>query len=227
MIRALLLAASLLRHGSGAPDRAEFAVRWDPAEGGPANAAEVFALLDLPARDGAEYEVRYFDLGPPEGAPAGAAVILRQRTGKDGAGDVRLKYRLARPLEGKWSCPAGARFEKDSEIDVSFGAAPEPARVYAYSCTLEAPAPPAFLSAVPKGCSSRVTRHASGRWKVEDWSLPGGGRRLELSLRASDTPAQAAEFSAIVGQLRGRGAKPQDASKTDLGSRCPDGGGRP
>ncbi len=227
MIAGLLLAASLLLPGAGKPARAEFAVRWNPAEGGPASAAEVLALLEAPGTRATEFTVRYFDLPPPSGGPPDAAVILRQRTGPGDESDIRLKYRRTRPFEGKWSCPDGARFEKESEVDVSFGGAPEPARVYSYSCSLEAREPPAFLAAVPKPCVSRVTRHAVGGWKVEDWALPGGARRLEVSRTATDTEAQAAAFGRMVARLRARGARPLDESKTELGSRCPDGGAQP
>lgn len=202
-------------------------MRWDPAEGGPSSAQDVLAFLHAEGSRGAEYEVRYFDLSPPTGAPPDVLVILRQRTGADGDSDIRLKYRRARPIEGKWSCPAGARFEKGTELDVSFGGAAEPTRAYAYSCTLEAREPPAFLAAAPKPCVSRVTRHAFGSWKVEDWSLPGGERRLEVSHTARDTEAEQAEFGRMVGQLRARGARPLDGSKTELGSRCPESGENP
>ena len=221
---AALLLALLPAARAGEPRRAEYAARWDPSRGGPATAAEVASALELSAGPATSCDVRYYDLPAPSGAPPGASIILRRRSCGDGRTQIRLKYRSAHPL-GKWACPAGMAFRPQSEVDVGFG--PEaPSRVYAYSCTLAADEPPKGLGAVPKPCASRMTRYgASGRggarYKIEEWRLPDGGRRLEISRSAKNGSNALASFERVVARLRARGALLLQESKTELGSRCP------
>ena len=225
-IRALLLAAAFVPAAgllAGEPERAEYAVRWDPAEGGPANVRELLSLLGAPEGTGRTYEIRYFNFPRPANAPPGTTAILRQRTREDGKAEVRLKYRSAQPLSGPWACPDGARFRKAEELDVSFAASPEPLRVYAYSCTLEAKAPPPVLGATPKSCAARMVRYEFEGDKIEEWTLPGGGVRLEVSRAASNSPDHLTKFVELVERLRARGVKPLDETKTEFGSRCPEG----
>ena len=94
--------------------------------------------------------------------------------------------------------------------------------MYAYSCTLAAKAPPSFLGATPKPCAARMIRYKNGDDKIEEWTLPGGGVRLEVSRTTSGKPKQEAKFRELVERLRARGVKPLDESKTELGSRCPE-----
>ncbi len=222
-VRALLLAAAVLPAtglAAAEPGRAEYAVRWDPADGGPASAAELLSFLGASNAEGRRYEVRYFDFPAPAGAPAGAAPILRQRVAQDGEAEIRLKYRSAQPLSGAWACPEGAGFRKSEETDVTF-AASGPERSFAYSCSLDAASPPALLAATPKTCSARMVRYEHGGDKIEEWTLPGGGVRLEVSRTGSDDAKHAAKFGKLVDRLRARGVKPLDESKTELASRCP------
>jgi len=223
-IGALLLAAVLVPAAGRAdePGRAEYAVRWDPSQGGPANVRELLAFLGASEGGGHAFEVRYFDVPRPEGAPAGATPILRLRTADGGEAEVRLKYRTEQPLEGRWGCPDGARFEKSEEVDVTFAAGSAPVRMYAYSCTLDAKGPPAFLGATPKSCAARMVRYKHGDDKIEEWTLPGGGVRLEVSRTGPNGAKRLAKFEALVERLRARGVKPLDESKTELGSRCPE-----
>ena len=224
-IGALLLAAALVPAAGLAdaePGRAEYAVRWDPSQGGPADVRELLAFLGASEGGGRAYEVRYFDLPRPVGAPAGATPILRLRTADDGDAEVRLKYRTEQPLEGRWGCPDGARFEKSEEVDVTFAASAMPVRMYAYSCTLDAKAPPALLGATPKSCAAHMVRYKHGGDKIEEWTLPGGAIRLEVSRAVSNDAKHEAKFGRLVDRLRARGVKPLDESKTELGSRCPE-----
>ena len=165
--------------------------------------------------------MRYFDLPAPAGAPADAALILRQRVAEDGEGEIRLKYRSARPLSGAWACPDGARFQKSEETDVTFTSSGQ-ARSFAYSCSLDAASPPAFLAATPKACSAHMVRYEHGGDKIEEWTLPGGAVRLEVSRTGANDAKHAAKFGKLVDRLLARGVKPLDESKTELGSRCPD-----
>jgi len=223
-IRALLLAAALvpLAGVAAASGHVEYAVRWDPAQGGPADVRALLDLLGASDEAGHAYDVRYFDFPVPAGAPAGATPILRLRRADEGGAEVRLKYRTERPLEGRWGCPEGARFEKSEEIDVTYTAGAAPVRMYAYSCTLDATAPPAFLGATPKPCAARMVRYKHRGDKIEEWTLPGGGVRLEVSRSTSSGPKHEAKFVELVDRLKARGVHPLDESKTELGSRCPE-----
>ena len=201
--------------------KAEYAVRWDPAKGGPRDAREVLSLLGGKEKEGESFEVEYFDLPTPPSAPADAVTILRRRRKSGGKGEIRLKYRRDRPLEGPWSCPAGSAFAQSEEEDFSFSGMGPPVRVYSYSCSLDGVEPPASLSAVPKPCSSRMVRYASRGLKVEEWSLPGGDTRVEVSRSAKNTADEIASFEEIVARLLERGAHPSDGSKAEIASQCP------
>jgi hypothetical protein len=228
---AAALAGLVAFHSAGGtPKHAEYAARWDPAAGGPATAAEAATRLGLEAPGASTAcEVRYFDLPAPKGTPKGAAVILRRRVCDDGSAEIRLKYRTAHPV-ADWACPALLEFHASSQVDVGFGA-DAPSRVYAYACTLSAREPPVPLHAVPKPCAARMTRYETfdaehHRVKIEDWTLPGGGRRLEVSRTARDEVDSLAAFEQLVVRLRASGARLLEESKTELGSRCPENGAR-
>ena len=223
LVPASLLLALAIPARAEEPGRAEYAARWDPARGGPQTADEAAAVLGAPVSPRRSCEVLYYDVPGFRSAPAGAAVILRRRTCDDGKTEIRLKYRSAHPLEHA-ACPAGAPFHEATEVDVGFGEG-APSRTYAFACTLSAAEPPAFLHAVAKPCTSRMTRSEArgdgAPWKIEDWILPDGSRRLEISRSSANDVDALAAFEAVVERLRARGARLLDESKTELGSRCP------
>ena len=217
-------AAFLASTGAAAPPpmTAEFAFRWNPEEGGPKTPEDVLTALGEPAPLPPDrYKVRYYDLQAPASAPEGARVVLRERTKSHGKTQFRLKYRLPQPLVGAWTCPPGEQFEPEEEVDVSIGVGGNATRVYSYACTVQSPTPPRSLKGSPKPCWAGMKRHTSGDFKVEEWSMPGGGRILEISMPGFDTPEDLEKFQKAVGKLTERGAKPSDRSKTDLGSACP------
>jgi hypothetical protein len=223
VILAAFIGTSGPEHRSDAPEpaRAEFAVRWDPSEGGVPNARAVLDFLGAPGMTGEVYEVRYFDLPRPDGAPADSTVILRQRRKVGGKAELRLKYRRDRPLAGPWQCPAGRPYEKKKEVDVSVAGPGDSSRVYSYSCDLTGEQPPPSLSASPKSCNSRVVRYAFGGLKIEEWTLPGGNKQLEVSRSAPNDGEELRRFEHLVSRLREKGVRPSSRSKTELGSQCP------
>ncbi len=196
-------------------------MRWDPAAGGPKTPQEVLALLGARVPAPERYEVRYYDLPTPASAPANAVPVLRERTKAGGKTDFRLKYRFPRPLTVAWACPAGEGFEPEEEADVSVGEGGKSGRVYSYSCTLKAKAPPRSLNAVPKSCSAAMTRYSVEGLKVEEWLMPGGARTIEVSRPAADTAEELESFRQVAEKLFASGAKPSDRSKTELGGDCP------
>lgn len=228
MIGELVLAAFLesgvpaTESNAPEPARAEYAVRWDPSEGGLPDARAVLDFLGAPQTPGEVFEVRYFDLPRPDGAPSDSTVILRQRRKVGGKAELRLKYRRDRPLAGPWQCPAGSPYEKKEEVDVSVAGPGESSRVYSYSCDLASGDPPRSLSAVPKRCASRVVRYAFGGLKIEDWTLPRGNKQLEVSRSGPNKPEELQRFEQLVLRLREKGVRPSSRSKTELGSQCPE-----
>jgi hypothetical protein len=224
-IAMLLLAAAALGPqtppAAAEPKGAEYAVRWNPGQGGPASAAETLAFLGAGDAPSVRYEVQFYELPTPHGAPAGATVILRRRAASDGSTEIRLKYRTSSPL-ASWACPEPS-FQAKAQVDVGFGT-DAPSRVDSYSCVLEATQPPADLHAVPKKCVSRMVRYdatAAVGYKVEAWTLPDGSQRLEISRTTKNSVDELARFAHMVEGLVARGARPLEESKTELGSRCP------
>jgi hypothetical protein len=220
----VVLSLSTSRPGAAAPPppmSAEFAFRWNPADGGPKTPEEVLTALGEPTPSAEKYRVRYYDLEAPASAPEGARAILRERTKSHGKTQFRLKYRLPQPLAGAWRCPDGEGFEPEEEVDVSVGAEGKVSRVYSYACTVKSPVAPRSLKAVPKRCWADMRRYSSGDYKVEDWAMPGGGQILEVSMPGTDTAEDLEKFRQAVAKLVERGARPADRSKTELGSACP------
>jgi len=201
------------------PHKAEYATRWDPAQGGPRSASEVSEALGLPAATETEYDVQYYDAPPPASAPANAVTIVRERTKAGGATQILVKFRLRRPLRASWICPMSDA-KRSEEVDVSFGAGGRTTRVYSYACAVKAEAPPPSLNAVPKRCALTMTRSPVGGLKIESWALPGGRSLLEVSRSATNSETELARFQAIYQRLAQAGVKPTATSKTELGSRC-------
>jgi len=203
---------------SGDLSMAEYAIRWDVREGGPATAVELLQWLGKSAKSPERYTVGYYDLPRPLSAPEGAGVILRQRAKQGGKTQIRLKYRLDKPLMVDWSCPSDD-FEKSSEVDVTW--LKDLQRVsYSYACTLKEETPPAMLGATAKPCVAEMTRYEADGLKIEEWRLPEGRRLLEVSRNAEDSPSSRQVFQALADQLMARGVRPADRSKTELGSDC-------
>jgi hypothetical protein len=199
---------------------AEYAIRWNPRDGGPATAAETLALLGLRAKHSARFSVDYYDLPTATPTP-GFATILRQRVDATGHAAVTWKLRGDQPLS-RWVCPLRDARDAKAEVDVEFDGMDAITRRYSYSCTsddLEAAS--ALLSARANGCPAAVTRKDAGRVRVEEWRLPGGAALLEVSGSATDTAAALARFRLqVVVPLLAAGIRPAQESKTDRVSRC-------
>ena len=108
---ALLLAAAAALPAQAAAQDAEFAVRWDPRQGGPATPQDALRELRLKASAPSHFEVQYFDFTPPAGLPAGFDAILRKRLT---AGEAEMTFKLrgsaplpAQPTLKQWACPLG------------------------------------------------------------------------------------------------------------------------
>jgi hypothetical protein len=201
---------------------AEYAIRWNPRDGGPATADETLAILELRAKHTDVFSVDYYALPPAPTAPAGFSTILRKRVDAAGHATATWKLRGDRALVD-WACPLRDVRQAKAEVDVAFGSAGAVARRYSYSCTSDNPDLAAsLLSARANGCPSAVTRKDAGRVRVEEWRLPGGAVLLEASAGGADTPGALEQFRKQVAvPLLAAGIRPAQASKTELGSRCP------
>jgi len=219
-------ACSLVTSRTASAADAEYAIRWNPTEGGPKTSAAVLEALGDKSSDDDGYEIQYFDLVPPSDAPPEASAILRQRVKNGKKHELTFKYRSAKSLDAP-TCPLAAPTETKNEVDVSLTASGEPKRAFSYSCTLESkagpPAPPAALQARPRPCTSKMRRQKAVRLdaKVEEWHVAPDGLMFEVSRNGSDTPQDLAAFkSDIADVLMRAGVKPSDRSKTELGSAC-------
>lgn len=213
--------------GVALADGAEYSLRWSPAEGGPASAAETMRRLGHQPGAPERYEVHYYDIDAPADTPPGFDAILRQR---HGAHRSELTFKLrgdgalpARPTLKHWHCPLpGAQHRKD-EADVAFLAADRTSRTYSRSCSLQAARleVPAALRARPASCSSAIARLHAGALKVEEWRLGDGGLLLEVSRIADDDAGAAADFRRqVVEPLLALGVKPVQRSKSMIGADC-------
>ena len=217
----LCLVASIapaLTLASGDLSEAEYAIRWVSREGGPSTAMDVLQWLGKSSKSPERYTVRYYDLPRPPSAPEGAGVILRQRAKQGGKTQIRLKYRLEKPLRSRWECPSDD-FERSSELDVTWLELGQKVS-YSYACTLKEETPPPALKATPKSCLAQMTRYEADGFKIEEWLLPDGQRLLEISRNAEDSVSKRQSFQSLVDQLMARGVRPADRSKTELGSDC-------
>ena len=223
-----MLAWGCLVPAAIAADDAEYALRWEPAEGGPRSVEEVAALLGLPAGRQKQFEVRYFTVAQPSGLPPGASIIVRERS-SGGETESMYKLRSEAPLQGSavtaaLRCGFPTARERKSEIDVGWSAEGGPRRNYSNSCTadgLVGTMKPPDLEAQPTGCSSKVLRQEAKGVKIERWTLPDGTVALEVSWNGKNRPKDLDRFTdRIVRPLLAHGVKPLRESKTELGSRC-------
>jgi hypothetical protein len=201
---------------------AEYAIRWNPRNGGPATAGYTLALLKLRAKHTDRFSVDYYDVPPSPTVPPGFATILRQRLDAAGHATVTWKLRGDHAL-ANWACPLRDARDAKAEVDVGFGSADAVTRRYSYSCAsddLETAS--SLLSARANGCPAEVTRKDAGRVRVEEWRLPGGAVLLEVSGNGADSAAALEQFRRqVVEPLLAAGIRPAQESKTDQFSRCP------
>jgi hypothetical protein len=201
---------------------AEYAIRWNPRDGGPATADETLAILNLRAKRTERFNVDYYDMPPAVTAPAGFATILRKRVDTAGRATVTWKLRGDRAL-AEWTCPLRDVRQTKAEVDVAFGSVDAVARRHSYSCTSDNPElAAALLTARANGCPAAVKRKDSGWVRVEEWRLPGGSVILEASASGEDTPRALERFRRqVTVPLTAAGIRPVQESKAEQGSRCP------
>jgi hypothetical protein len=225
-----LAAASLLAvwaTASAAAD-AEFAIRWDPAEGGPQTANDVLAALSLKHGKETDFVVQYFTVNQPRNAVGDFKAIARERRTRART-DTTYKVRGPSPFPEadpihKWGCPLSIPALSKDEVDISWTGEQEPKRAFSRSCTAEvdiAHAMPKELGAKPLGCISKMHRIEINGIKLEEWDLQSGKRLFEVSTNGQDSASDLEKFrSRIVNPLLGHKVKPLEDSKTELGSSC-------
>jgi hypothetical protein len=225
---ALPLAAAAWPSCAAAQD-AEFAVRWDPRQGGPATPQDALHGLRLRASAPSYFEVQYFEFTAPAGLPPGFDAILRKRlTG----GEAELTFKLrgdaplpAQPTLQRWDCPLGKTKDRKDEADISFAGAGRVIKAHSRSCSIESRTadvqPPAALQARPKGCGSTMTRLRSGKLKIEEWKMADGGVLLEASRpgRHDDASLRAFERE-VLKPLLALQVRPLERSKSAIGGDC-------
>ena len=199
---------------------AEYAVRWDPAEGGPRTPTEVARLLGLHDAVETSFDVRYYDAPAVASAPDSARTIMRERVRQGGAPELIVKYRRGTPITGALTCPLEPEATPSAQVDVGFGADDSVIRVYSYTCELSGESFPPALHAVPRPCTIEVTRASAEGVKIESWSLAGGGALLEVSRVGRDSDKELGKFRRVVEKLTAAGVRPTMRSKTDIAGAC-------
>lgn len=224
-----LTAAVAAGTAHAAPLDAEFAVRWDPRQGGPATPEAALRELQLKPSEPSTSEVQYFDFTPPPGVPQGYTAILRKRV-RDGEAELTFKLRGTAPLPATpalkaWHCPLGATKDRKDEADVTFIGGGQVLKAYSRSCDVNSSdlglQPPAELQARLKTCKSTMTRLRAGKLKVEQWQLADGSTLLEASRPGRHTDgAQRAFEREVLQPLVHLKAQPLNRSKSAIGGDC-------
>lgn len=226
---AMLLAAGTASTFAGP---AEYAFRWDPAQGGPTSAAAVVVALKLQPGKSKKYVVRYFDVLQPTAVPFDYKVVGRERGAPGERPDATYKVRGPEPIPEEllaWKCPLTSLSKSKAEVDVGFVGVSQLRRAFSVSCTVDKAALqrvlPAGYSATAKGCSSEMertkVRSLNVALKVEQWSLPKGGVVIEVSMEGSDSDVDLERFRTQVAEpLMNGKAIPLEGSKSELGSEC-------
>lgn len=222
---ALLLQASAT---ASIADNAEFAMRWDPSEGGPQSAQGVAAALGLKSGKESEFAVQYYAVNQPRSAADGFRAIARERRGGSYT-DATYKVRgpnpfpKAAPLH-EWKCPLLVPALSKAEVDITWTGEQHPQRVFSRSCTAQADiahSMPKRLGAKPLGCSARMRRIQGDEIKLEQWDLPNGKRLFEVSANGRDRRQDRDNFQRrVVDPLLEHKVRPLGDSKTELGSGC-------
>lgn len=232
---ALFGSAAVAAHPAhaGVAPRAEYAVRWSPVDGGPADFAALERVVPVGGRD-STYDVR---LGTLADDVDGHRVIVRERSGRS-TNDVTVKQRGAdgTAVSGR-RCPLRGDARRKDEVDVSFGPDGSIARIASSSCTVAGGLDDALgaraATVVVRGCRSAVLRRRShDGLTAERWRTEAGAVVVEVSTRGPDTTAALAEFRhRVVEPLVAAGVRPMIRSKTDIAGECripfPDGAAAP
>jgi hypothetical protein len=203
------------------PADAEYAIRWNARDGGPASLNETLLLLKTHATRPRRFKVDYYDLPPSPTTPAGFSVILRRRVEDAGAAELTWKLRGDHALSN-WACPLRNSREAKDEVDVAFRGGNDVARSFSYSCTSDGPDQAASeLSATIRACTSEVVRQDAGKLSIEEWRLPGNVTIMDVSLSSKNVPGAMELFRKRIAQpLLAAGVLPSADSKSELGSRC-------
>jgi len=200
---------------------AEYAIRWNARDGGPASGNETMAILKTRATRPRQFNVDYYDLPSTMTAPPGFSMILRRRV-EDGR-RTELTWKLRGDhAAADWACPLRNPRQSKAEIDVAFGGADAVTRAYSYSCMSDdADLAASELSATIRPCTAAVTRRDAGSLKIEEWRLPGNVLIIDVSLGGKDTPGALDQFRTRIAEpLLAAGIVPLADSKSELGSRC-------
>ena len=217
----LALGATTTLAANTEPSDAEYAIRWNVRDGGPATLNEALAVLKSRATRIRRFKVDYYDLPSTTTTPPGFSVILRRRVEDGGRAELTWKLRGDRALTD-WACPLKNSPEGKAELDVTFRGEDKVTRSFSYSCTSDGPdlAAPE-LSATIRECTSEVLRQDAGKLKLEEWRLPGNVVVIDVSLSGKNTPGAMELFRKRIAEpLLAAGIVPSADSKTELGGRC-------
>jgi hypothetical protein len=248
LIPALSAAAELASDKpAGIPTAAEYAVHWEPEDGGPKTAAQVRDLLGVNDKKAKTFVVQVFTVKRPPELPQSIGAIARERHEEEKGFETSYKLRADSNIteladKAALECPfAGATWSEETDLVWGLPAdfskhAPMPNPLplttkYSRTCSVEQ----ALLKALPASyepkapCRSSFIRFKGKKpdreLKIEQWDLPDQTTVLEVSLKTEvDSPAARYDFyQTVVLPLLAARARPTAATKSDLaGTACPD-----
>ena len=233
-------AALLISPGAWALD-AEYAIRWDPSQGGPDTLDKVVSDLGQKVKKRQQAVVTYLQVVPASPLPEGHKLIARERVfaplpgdasksakKKDGAKrEVMMKLRVPEgqlSAARQWVCPLMGSTQSKLESDISWPPSPQ-TRAVSASCKAEDRSMmetiPAALKPRPGPCaaSTMVRVKTEQDITIERWILPSGRVIVEVSLSASDDKEGIDQFrNLVVAKLNG--IQPLPEGMTTLASSC-------
>ena len=225
----LLIAASSLFVFTGAPASAapaepalaEYAIRWNAAEGGPGTAQQVIALLGMKKPQTSAYRVEYYDV-PAGGDTRGFLGVVAKAHGRFGPGRPDLETPRRSRAAGLGVPAQGCTATQGRGRRRLRGQGGGRSRVFVQLHERQVARPAARHRRAPSGRASR-TCDAGRRPASKSKSGASRGNAWSSKYRAAapTTPAPPTRSGAqVAAPLIAAGIVPSAQSKTELGSRC-------
>lgn len=211
---------------------AEYAVRWEEAQGGPKGLAEIASLLGLKDYKEQMATVAFFAVKQCSAVPEGFKLIARERVFKKKKGDApEVMLKLRGPVTPgtdptvAWVCPLPKNNKSKVEVDVSWTGS-DMKKSLSRSCSQEDEFAlkiiPKDLAPVAPKCRSEMQRFKGEDLTIERWTLSDGRIVYEVSMSGQDDTESEQRFKKVVLQSL-PGIRPLSSGMTDIATQahCP------
>lgn len=211
---------------------AEYAVRWEEAQGGPKSLTEIASMLGLKDYKEQMATVGFFAVKQCSVVPEGFKLIARERVFKKKKGDApEVMLKLRGPVTPgtdptvAWVCPLPKADKSKVEVDISWTGS-DMKKSLSRSCSQEDESAlkiiPKDLAPVAPKCRSEMQRFKGKDLTIERWTL--GDRRIvyEVSMSGQDDGQSEQRFKKVVLQAL-PGIRPLSSGMTDIATQahCP------